>query len=457
MSWKTSVCVILAAVLAGLAGVGCERGYSGLEPLPPNTDPVVFDDDFGAAVDYQAFSGSKLDAVSIDTAEKHSGTASLKVTVPAAGSTGGTYAGGAFTTNMARDLSGYNALTFWAKASMDAAFNEIGFGNDNTGNSKYTAVVKNTAITTSWQQFTIPIPEPDRLHVEEGLFFIAEGPEGNAPYTVWFDQIEYKTVTGITDPRPSMSSRFVDSFVGETVTVSGTKTIFDVNGTDMIVEHMPGYFTFFSSDEDVVATDAGTITVVGGGTAQITAALGDVPATGTVTVTATAPPDVPAPAPTEPANEVISLFSDEYNNVVVDTWSATWDQADVSDLVIGDDDIKVYTNLSYAGIEFATNTIDATEMNYFHIDLWIPKGREIRIKLVDFGADGIYQGEPDSESELVFNEQSDPAISFGDWVSLDIPLSRFSGLTARAHLAQLILSGDAFTNTVFVDNIYFHK
>ena len=40
-------------------------------------------------------------------------------------------------------------------------------------------------------------------------------------------------------------------------------------------------------------------------------------------------------------------------------------------------------------------------------------------------------------------------------VSLDLPLSSFTGLTARAHVAQLVLSSD--TSTVFVDNLYFHK
>ncbi len=55
----------------------------------------------------------------------------------------------------------------------------------------------------------------------------------------------------------------------------------------------------------------------------------------------------------------------------------------------------------------------------------------------------------DDAKELL---QTDPALATGQWVSLDVPLSSFAGLTTRGHLAQMIISGDP--NTVYVDNIY---
>jgi hypothetical protein len=69
--------------------------------------------------------------------------------------------------------------------------------------------------------------------------------------------------------------------------------------------------------------------------------------------------------------------------------------------------------------------------------------------LVDFGADGSYGGGDDSESELSYT----PSLS--GWNSYDIPLSSFTGLAARAHLAQMIFV--ASNSTVYVDNVYFHK
>lgn len=48
-----------------------------------------------------------------------------------------------------------------------------------------------------------------------------------------------------------------------------------------------------------------------------------------------------------------------------------------------------------------------------------------------------------------------PVLTSSKWISLDIPLSSFTGLKTRSHLSQLVLSGTV-TN-LYVDNIYFHK
>jgi len=444
----------IAVLLAGLAAAGCERSTDGLRPFPLSTDPVVFEDTFGDGVDFQAFLGSKVDAVSIDTNERHSGTASLKVTVPAPGNPAGTYAGGAFVANKVRDLSGYDALTFWAKASQNITLDVAGLGNDNTGTSRFEARRNAIPVTTTWTQFVIPVPLPARLAVERGLFFMAEGPENNMGFDIWFDEVRFERTNAIGNPRPSMSSRLLTAFVGGTASPTGTQTIFSVGGSDVTVGHMPGYFDFSSSVPAVATTDGGVIRVVGAGVAQVTASLGGVPATGTVTINAIAPPSTAAPAPTVPSGDVISLFSNSYANVPVDTWSATWDQADVTDLQISGNAIKGYTNLVFAGIEFTSHTIDATSMTHFHMDVYAPGGSLFRVKLVDFGANGVFGGGDDKEQELSFSSGTTPPFVSGQWSSLEVPLANFTNLTTRAHLAQIVLSG---TNTVFVDNVYLHR
>jgi len=443
-----------ALLLVALAAAGCERSTDGLRPFPLSTDPVVFDDTFGAGVDFQAFLGSKLDAVSIDTAERHAGTASLKVTVPAPGNPAGGYAGGAFVSNVVRDLSGYDALTFWAKASQTISLDVAGLGNDNTGTSRFEARRNAIPVTSTWTRFVIPIPRPARLAAERGLFFMAEGPENNMGFELWFDDVRFERTGSIANPRPSMTSRLLTAFVGGTATPTGTQTVFSVGGADVTVGHMPGYFDFASSQPGVATTDGGVIRVVGPGTATVTASLDGVPATGAVTINAIAPPASPAPVPTVPGADVISLFSNTYANVPVDTWSATWDQADVTDLQISGNAIKGYTNMVYAGIEFTSQTIDATSMTHFHMDVYAPGGSQFRVKLVDFGANGVYGGGDDKEQELSFNAGTTPPFTPGAWAPLEIPLANFTNLTTRAHLAQLVISG---TSTVFVDNVYLHR
>jgi hypothetical protein len=159
---------------------------------------------------------------------------------------------------------------------------------------------------------------------------------------------------------------------------------------------------------------------------------------------------------------VISLFSDVYNNVPVALWSTTWDLADVTDIKIQGDAVKAYTNLQFAGIDWAPSpdlTIDASQMTHFHMDVWVPAGNQFNVKLVDFGSDGIYGYAPDGENEQTYNASTTPAFVPGEWVSLDLDLSTFMngplGLFSREHMAQLIISGGP--TTAYIDNVYFHK
>jgi len=456
---------LIAALLVAMVAAGCERDTSGLEPYPLSTDPVVFDDQLGAGVDYQAFLNSKLDAISVVTDEKYNGSASLKVVVPGPGDPSGWFAGGAFTSNQYRNLSGYNAIVFWAKASKDGVLLDIaGLGNDNTGTSKFSAGWGAIAMNTSWQRYVIPIPLPAKLVSERGLFFFAEGYENNEGYTFWLDDIMFANVGSITNPRPLLGTKTINSFVGGIVDPGEVSTTFSVGGTDQLIGHMPGYFTFASSADTVVTVADSEIRVVGAGTADVTAKLGEVPASGKITVKCSAAPTTPAPTPTVPPGDVISLFSGPYTDVTVDTWWAEWSHnfSNYSEFKVAGDDVKAYTNLIFAGIEFTSNVIDATNMTHFHLDVWVPEGTTLfKVKLVDFGQDGVYQGAPDSERELTFWSGSTPALVPGTWTSLEIPLADFmngpSGLVERAHLAQLIVSGSAPGITAFVDNVYFHK
>ncbi len=450
MTLRTSMRMAGALALALLATTGCSRDPGPLQPWPLSTDPIVFQDAFTGAVEFQAFGNSQLDALGTDATAQYEGTGCLRVNVPNAG-----YAGGAFVTARPRDLTGYNALVFYAKASRAITVDVAGLGNDNTGTSKYEARRNAVPVSTTWARVVVPIPLPARLTAERGLFFFAAAPQGGSGYTLWFDDVHFALLPEVANPRPALTAQTLNTFVGATTGVTATQTTFGVGADSVVVGHMSGYFDFVTSDPTVATVAGGTIRVVGAGTASVTARLGDVPARGAITVNASAFAPGHAPTPTLPAASVISLFSNAYSNRPVDKWSADWDRADLTNLNISGDDIKLYTNLVYAGIEFISNTVDATAMTHLHLDVWVPSGTTFKVKLVDFGANGIYGGSDDSESELTFNAASSPALAVGSWVGLEIPLAGFTGLAARSHLAQLVLSGD--TRTVYLDNLYFHR
>jgi hypothetical protein len=169
-------------------------------------------------------------------------------------------------------------------------------------------------------------------------------------------------------------------------------------------------------------------------------------------------PTVAAPAPTQDASNVISLFSDAYTDVSVDTWRTDWSDATFADVLVAGNATKEYTALNFVGIETVANQVDASGMTHFRADVWTPDITELRVKLVDFGADGAFGGGDDTEHELIFDGASTPALVQGQWISLDIPLTDFTGLTNTSNIAQYIFAATPVgTSTLYVDNVYFYN
>jgi hypothetical protein len=438
-----------------LLGTGCERDDTE-GPAPQPNDNEVYLDEFGPDVTFMAFANSKLDALEIEYNDTQHGSRALKFTVPSEGDPSGWFAGGTFVTqNAGRDLSSYNALSLWVKASVPATIGVVGFGNDNTGTSRFTTEWAQVEVGTAWQKLVIPIPLPEKLTDEKGLFHFAAGAMNGAGYTLWFDEVQFEDLEGIANPRPHMASDTLQVAAGSLLSPSGMSVTFAVDGVDRTLDCLPGWFTFSSTDSTVVLpTEDGQLDIVGGGSATVTAQLGTVEADGSLLLQSMALPAGPAPTPQQAAAEVFSLFSNAYSNATVDSWSAQWDMADVADLQVAGDDVKLYTNVSYAGIEFTTNPVDVHTMTHLHLDVHSVATGPFKVKLVDFGADGVYGGGDDQEGEVTLSATSTPPMLQGQWSSLDIPLSRF-GQLGYTHVAQMILSGSH--GAFFLDNVYFFQ
>lgn len=165
-------------------------------------------------------------------------------------------------------------------------------------------------------------------------------------------------------------------------------------------------------------------------------------------------PTTAAPTPTEDSANVISLYSDAYTNVPVNTWRTSWSSAAYTEIQISGNNTIRYSTLDFVGAETTgANMIDATAMTNIHFDMWTADATTFRIKLVDFGADGNPAGGDDTEHEKVFTDPSKET-----WNSITIPLSDFTNLTNRNHIAQIIFSAlPSGKTTVYLDNIYFSK
>jgi hypothetical protein len=446
----TGVAVGTGTVTATLG----DKSADAIVKVTPLFAGPVFTDDYATGVTFAPFGGS-TNALAVDPLEHHSWSASLKVTVPAAG-----YTGGALKVADPQNMALYNAVTFWAKASKAVTLATAGFGDTAAGDVRFKTESASMDLTTEWAKFIIPIPVPSKLSENTALFHFAQGSSG-ASYAIWFDDIQYEYLPASELGAPTAATvgwHPINIDLGKTAAMpsgnsSGNSVTFDLPAMTLVNLGI-GYFDI-TSDAPFIALplNDGTVKGLAFGTANLTAHLGTLPAgVGTVTVASASPTSAP-PAPTLPATDVISLLTKVYPDNPMDTWNASWGVVGgFSEVVIAGQDMKKYADLGYAGIEFVNHQVDATTMGYFHVDIWTPDLTSFHVKLVDFGPNGAYDGGDDTAVEIAV-----PVTALKQWQSIDLPLSSFTGMNF-AHQAQIVIVGEPYqAGTVFLTNVYYHK
>lgn len=446
-----------------LLNTGCQkRDVADLQaPTFPST-AEVFIDDFTSDLAYAAFGGSDVTAFKVDNQVSYGGTRqSMRFEVPDAGSPQGSYAGGVFFSKTGRNLSGYNALTFYIKASQAATIGVVGFGND-LGENKYVVTLNNVAVTSNWKKVIIPIPDPAKLTQEKGLFYYSTGPEAGRGYTFWIDEVRFEKMGDIGHASATILNG-VDksqvSFTGVTNTIDGFSATYNLpSGINSTLSLSPNYFKFSSSNPAVASvSEKGVVTTIGGGTTTITATLDTIHARGSLTLNA-AGAYVGAPAPTRDAANVTSVFSDAYTNINVDYYNGYWapfQTTQSADFTVNGDHVLNYTNFNFVGIQVTSPTVNIGSRSNLHLDLYLPDninpGATFKVRVLDFGANGA-PGGGDDVSDIV--TLTSPALAARTWLSFDIPFSSLPGLSTKSHFGQIIFEGTNISN-FFADNIYF--
>ena len=461
--------ILLVLGLIFSLSISCERDISDDAELAtfPATGDIFTDTPIGLgsnfyfpyAPDASNPIGSKLDAWTVDNEVSYKGSASMRFDVPNGDDPEGNYAGGILRAEGARDLSGFTALTFWAKASQNVHVGQIGFGEDFIDN-KYLTTYYNVPLTTNWKKYVIPIPDPSKLTQERGMLRYAAGSVDGLGYTFWIDELRFEDLGTFAQPRPTIfdgEDVVEQSFTGSEIKVNGFFTVNLLTGGDVSVEVAPAYFDYSSTNPAVASIDDnGVVNVIGdeGESAVITAKLNGQLATGSLTVESLGVFNL-APTPSIPESEVISIFSDAYTNVPVDFYNGYWEPwqtTESADFDVNGDNILNYINFNFVGIQFGNPTIDATEMTKAHFDIFVPgdvSGAQLLITLKDFGPNGVDGGDDDATIQYTVS-----SFVQDEWNSIDIPID---GLT-RNTFGQIILenSGSTLTN-FYLDNIFLHN
>jgi hypothetical protein len=474
-----------------MIGFSCERELSddAVNATFPKIGEIFTDDFVGMGTDfYLPYNGSKATAWTVDRTQGYNSTASWRFDVPNATDLEGNYAGAIFRAdNAGRDLSGFDALTFWVKASRGVTIDEFGFGEDFLGN-KYMTSIKNVSVGTNWSKVIIPIPNAAKLIQERGMFRYAAGTQATAGsgYTFWIDDIKFEklgTIKLLDAKILGGQNVIVDGFLNSTHVINQlTATSNLANGQNITVSTAPSYFTFFKSDSNLPIANrvlddlklieegqqnAGQIfTKVIGlvGSATVTAQLGNTLALGSLKINA-AGSFVNAPTPTQNPANVTSIFSDTYTTIPGFNPGTFAGPAtgSISAPVNGGNQHLNYQSIDFIGMGW-TGVVNASSRTMMHLDVKLigPVGANLRVELKDFGPDGVDNNFGAGGDTAGGNNISGQLIQ-DQWVSVNIPLNQFTlptggggaGNPNRSNLGFIILvssNGASF----LVDNIYFY-
>ncbi|MFN3755523.1 MAG: hypothetical protein ACK4RM_01070 [Flavobacterium sp.] len=461
----------------------CEREISEDAVLAtyPNTPDIFTDNPVGLTdAFFESFdpaSGANPFGFGTDNNVAYAGTTSIRIDVPAPNDPEGGYIGGIFRDRGAgRNLTKYDALTFWAKGSTTATVDAVGFGFDFEGDKH--SVSTSIQLSTDWRKYVIPIPDASKLVQERGMFLFSAGTNstnGNG-YTFWIDELRFEKLGNVRLLNPFIlngEDRTTDGFVGSTQIFNQLGALFNLaNGQNVSVNAAPAYFNFVSSDANVPVenrilspfgrNNAGEIftTVIGSeGSAVVTATMGNTLAKGSLTVNAVGDFSF-APTPTRPASNVISIFSNHYTNTPVDFFNGFWQpfQTTLSaHFTINGDDILNYTNFNFVGIQFANPTLNLTNFQNLHFNMYIPNAVPANfnflITVKDFGPDNVDGGGDDSIIQLFINNS--PNIVPNTWMTFEFPIN---GLANKNNVGLIIFENINFSSlsNFYLDNIYFY-
>lgn len=468
----------LVALAFVLLFTNCEREISDdavLATYPKTADiytdnPVGLTDIFFHSDD--PADGANPNGFDVDNKEAYNGKRSIRIDVPEPNDTNGGYVGGVFIDRgNGRNLTNYDALTFYVKASRTVTSGvNFGFGSDYLANpevvNKFRVTTNDLKLSTKWEKVIIPIPDPSKLTQLKGLFILSAGTQGTSSvgYTFWLDDIRFEKLGTIKQDQVSIkngSNITETTFVGVNSSIDGVTASFNMpNGLNQSVTISPAYLNFSSSNATVASVNSsGVVTSKSAGTATITATFNGAQASGSLIVNCLGD-FVAAPIPTLSPSKVISVFSNQYSNVPVTYYNgywAPWQTTVSNDFSVLGNDILNYTIFNFVGIEFSSPTINARAMTHLHLDAFIPgsiaSGRQLRIIVVDFGADGAFGGGDDTRHSTTFIA---PTLVSQKWMQIDIPFSAMPGLLGRSNLGQLILEGGD-GSVIYVDNIYFYN
>ncbi len=165
-------------------------------------------------------------------------------------------------------------------------------------------------------------------------------------------------------------------------------------------------------------------------------------------------PVAAASTPMPEEKDVISIYSNKYTDVTLNTLRTDWSNGLLKEIQIDGDDVLKYSELDFVGIEMTgDNSLDITSMDTISFDVWTPDADIYKVKVVDFGADNAFGGGDDVDHSIEI-----AGAPKEQWITHKIAISDMTLLTTKSNISQIIFSAEPVgKSTLYIDNIFFSK
>ena len=278
-------------------------------------------------------------------------------------------------------------------------------------------------------------------------------------FTVYVDNIQSATPASDPTADARLASLEIDNTGLQNFSPNQTNYSFGVQTTSIDIPEIT-LATAVNLNATVSINQA--TQVPGNASVLITAEDGITASTYTISYFKEGPATAAPTPPARPTDDVLSIFSDAYTNIGVDTFDTEWCSAVTTEVLVETNPTKKVTGLGCEGIDWQNSrTIDASGFTHYHLDIWTESNTFDNSFNVKFSNWNGGTGEANAIEFSATNASTPPLPSQnpGTWISFDIPLTNFSdagtGSTSINDIVQFVITSNL--GTVYYDNLYLHK
>ncbi|WP_020569324.1 T9SS type A sorting domain-containing protein [Neolewinella persica] len=295
----------------------------------------------------------------------------------------------------------------------------------------------------AWQSIEIPVTGITG-DLTKAIQFKFDGGNGSST-AIYVDNLYFWKTEAATGTDATLSALEVDGAAVAGFTPNSQSYSIELPGGTTVV---PQITLATTSDASASAVITQAIAIPGDATVVVTSQDGTSTKTYTVSYYIGGPNvDAPTP-PVRNAVDVISVFSDAYNNITGANYNPNWNQSGFASASSSFEPtgaggsgnvVLAYPNFNYQGIEF-NSVQDITAMEFLHLDIWTVDGVAPNITVLSSGAE-IPHPIPNGD---------------GEWQSIEIPVAGITGDLTKA-IQFKFDGGNGSSTAIYVDNLYFWK